>query len=240
MFNAENSVSLLWGLTCPIEELALGKSWKSHLERLCGKLEQAKAECSVFLALLRSAWTPDNCTSLTHPLQGLFSLEKRKLRDKSWGIQMQKILSKSIHDHRQPQGVKGIWLGWWGGVFLLLGAITEVKSDPGGCWGVSSPGRLADGRKLHHRGDFPCFPMGEERWRNFPWTLSNFAGALPLVWKSTSSKHLERPVPKRKLISKRQLNETPFEFGSCPALNQQGQAENETALMWLPRQNFES
>lgn len=55
----------------------------------------------------------ESCNPLIHPLQGLFSLEKRRLRDKSLGIQVQKMLRESIHDHWQLQGA-GFLVGLMG------------------------------------------------------------------------------------------------------------------------------
>jgi len=64
-------------------------------------------------------------------------------------------------------------------VFHTLRAITEVRSDPEGGCGSSFPGRLTDRRRSQHRGDFAVLPSGGKG--HFTWTLSNFAGALPLL-----------------------------------------------------------
>lgn len=81
----------------------------------------------------------------------------------------QEIWSNSSHDH----GNLWVKVRLMEGTFLILRAIIEVKSDPeGGCC-VSFPGGLTDGL-------IPlCSPMGEERWRHFSWTLSNFAVVAP-------------------------------------------------------------
>lgn len=80
------------------------------------------------------------------------------------------------------------------------------------------------GEGFHHRDGFPVLPNGRRKMEKL--SLDSFqlsSGSSPRL-KNTSSKHLERPVCERKLISTLQLNETPFEFGSRPAFNQQGQA----------------
>jgi hypothetical protein len=64
--------------------------------------------------------------------------------------------------------------------------------------------------------------------------------APPLISKGASSQHFQRAACVRKLISKPQLNEIAFEFGSHPVLNQHGQASNEMVLTWSLQQNFEN
>lgn len=66
------------------------------------------------------------------------------------------------------------------GVFLTLRAIIEVRSDPEHGCGLSFPGGPTDRRWSQHRGDFAVLPIGGKKG-HFTGTLSNFAGALPLL-----------------------------------------------------------
>lgn len=96
------------------------------------------------------------------------------------GMPVQKIRSNSIQDHRDLQD-EGSEIRLVEGIFWM-GAIIELKSEQREAM-YSFPGGLRDGRWSDHRNESPVLPMAEKRWRNFSWTLPNFAVALPLVWK---------------------------------------------------------
>lgn len=91
---------------------------------------------------------------------------------------VQKIRSNSIQDHRDLHG-EGSEVRLMEGIFQMRATI-ELKSEQREAM-YSFPGGLRDGRWSDHRDECPVLPMGEERWRNFSWTLPNFAVALPLV-----------------------------------------------------------
>lgn len=69
-----------------------------------------------------------------------------------------------VQDQRQLLGSLGVYVvGWMGTNVSASGAITEVKSHPGKCWGVSFPGGLTGGRRLPHRDDCPGLPNGRRK-----------------------------------------------------------------------------
>lgn len=108
---------------------------------------------------------PDNCTSLIHPLQGLFSPEKRRLKTN------QRNTNTEDSERRYPQPRKlqsdGFQVSLMEGIFLILRAIIKVKSYlEGGC-GTSFPGGLTNRSSSQHRDDFPVLPSGRRKKEKF-------------------------------------------------------------------------
>lgn len=154
-------------LYCGASLVLLKSQLRGSLERptwrgSVGELQQAKEDYSVTLALFCSAWMPGNCTSLIHPLQGLFSPEKRRLRDKSLGCKCRRYWTKASVTTGNC-GVKAFRLGWWEGCFCFCRVILEVNSDPEGCCGVLLSRRTNRWEKASPQGWFPCASQWEEK-----------------------------------------------------------------------------
>lgn len=151
------------------------------------------------------------------------------------GMPVQKTWSSSIRDHRNLQA-EGCQVRLMEGIFLILRAIVKVKSDSEGGYGIPSQEDLGMGDSLTV-GVIPlCFLVGEKRRRNFSGTLPTFAVSIPRVCKKSTSS--EKSVRMRKLLSKLQPNEIPFEFGSHPCIKPAWTSLKRDDSYMAPQANF--